>query len=92
MSKVEEDLSVSEIVKAIWDLDNQKSDISYEIKSYKKKVKKKGISAKQLNEALRLMKNTEEERNQLLSGANKIITEISGRGLKVDLQCEEWEE
>lgn len=70
---------LSEIVTRIFMLDNEKKILSEDISELKKEVFEGGIDKKGLNEAIRLAKIPKDERDVIMTIANKILRD-TGRG------------
>jgi uncharacterized protein (UPF0335 family) len=69
---------IREIIKEISDLENQKDSIAYDIKGLKEKLEEGGFTKKQINEAIRLMRMDDDERNEMLQGSN-VLLKSAGR-------------
>lgn len=77
------DKEIKEIVNSIGRLEEDKEEIQFEIKSKKEQLEAAGFTKKQINEAIRLSRMEDDDRNEMLQGADKILTAAGRMSIEV---------
>lgn len=75
---------VKELIVQILKLEDDKAQITVEIAAVKKQAEEAGITKKQLDETLRLLKLPQEERDVRLSVANRCLKVMGKTGIDLN--------
>ena len=72
---------IARIIRGIVDLERDKEDINTQVKDLKEQAVTAGATKKEINETLRMMKMSDDERNILLSGTNRCLQAVGRKSI-----------